>query len=146
MNVIKWNPFRELEEMQTRLNRMLAEPNARLEEPYAFTDWAPAVDIQETESEFAVKADLPDVKKEDVKVELADGVLTIQGERKKEEEEKGKKFHRIERQYGQFIRRFTLPTDVDAAKVKAEFKEGVLSVHLPKSPNGKPKAVEIKVA
>src|SRR5690242_20556859 len=125
MDLVKWNPFRELEEMQTRLNRMLGDQGLRSDEPFAFTDWAPAVDIQETDLEFAVKADLPDVKKEDVKVELADGVLTIEGERKKEKEEKGKKFHRIERQYGQFIRRFALPADVDAAKVKADFKDGV---------------------
>jgi HSP20 family protein len=147
MDIVKWNPFRELEQMQTRLNRMLGEPEARFfDEPFAFADWAPAVDIQETDNEFAVKADLPDVKKEDVKVELADGVLTIEGERKQEKEEKGKKFHRVERQYGQFIRRFALPTEVDAAKVKADFKDGVLNVHLPKSPNGKQKTVEIKVA
>lgn len=146
MDIAKWNPFRELEQMQARLNRMLGEPGPRFDEPFAFADWAPAVDIQETENEFAVKADLPEVRKEDIKVELADGVLTIEGERKKEKEEKGKKFHRIERQYGQFIRRFALPTEIDAAKVKADFKDGVLNVHVPKSPNGKPKSVEIKVA
>jgi HSP20 family protein len=146
MNIVKWNPFHELEEMQTRLNRMLGEPGARFDEPFAFTEWAPAVDIQETDVEFAVKTDLPEVKKEDVKVQLADGVLTIEGERKKEKDEKGKKFHRIERQYGQFIRRFALPTEVDAANVKADFKDGVLNVHLPKAQNGKPKSVEIKVA
>jgi HSP20 family protein len=147
MDIVKWNPFRELEQMNTRFNRMLGEPGARFfDEPFAFTDWAPAVDIQETDNAFAVKADLPDVKKEDIKVELADGVLTIEGERKKEKEEKGKKFHRVERQYGQFIRRFVLPTAVDTANVKADFKDGVLNVHLPKTTNGKPKTVEIKVA
>jgi HSP20 family protein len=149
MNVIRWNPFRELEDMQVRLDRMLGEVDRRkvqADEPFAFADWAPAVDVQETDAEFVVKADLPDMKKEDINVKLADGVLTIEGERRQEEEEKGKKFHRIERQYGQFIRRFALPADVDAAHVKAEFKDGVLNVHLPKAPNAKPKAVEIKVA
>ena len=146
MNIIKWDPFRELEVMQARLNRMLNESPGRPDEPFAFADWAPAVDIQETDKEYAVKADLPEVKKEDIKIELADGVLTIEGERKKEKEENGKKFHRVERQYGQFVRRFVLPNEVDAAKVKAEFKDGVLNVQLPKSANGKGKSVEIKVA
>jgi HSP20 family protein len=146
MDMVKWNPFRELEQMQARINRMLGDPGARFDEPFAFADWEPAVDIQETDNEFAVKADLPDVKKEDIKVELANGVLTIEGERKKEKEEKGKKFHRIERQYGQFVRRFALPADIDGTTVKAEFKDGVLNVHVPKSPNGKPKTVEVKVA
>lgn len=146
MNMVQWNPFRELEDMQTRLNRMLnASPN-RTDEQFAFSDWAPAVDIQESDAAYSVKADLPEVKKEDIKVELHDGVLSIEGERRKEKEEKGKKFHRVERQYGQFVRRFVLPKEVDAAKVKAEFKDGVLNVDLPKSVNGKPKSVEIKVA
>src|ERR1041385_752836 len=143
MNVIKWNPFRELEEMQTRLNRLLNEtPAERTNEPFLYTDWAPAVDIQETEKEYVVKADLPDVKKEDVKVQLLEGILTIEGERKQETEEKAKKFHRVERQYGQFVRRFTLPDEIDAANVHAEFKDGVLNIRLPKSANGKPKSID----
>jgi len=146
MNIVKWNPFRELEDMQARLNRMLNASPDRTDEPFTFADWAPAVDIQETDAAYSVKADLPDVKKEDIKIELHDGVLSIEGERRKTQEEKGKKFHRIERQYGQFVRRFVLPNEVDAAKVKAEFKDGVLNVQLPKSVNGKPKSVEIKVA
>jgi HSP20 family protein len=146
MNIIEWNPFHELEDMQARLNRMLNESSGRIDEPFAFADWAPAVDIQETDKEYAVKADLPEVKKEDIKIELADGVLTIEGERKKDSEEKGKKFHRVERQYGQFVRRFVLPNEIDASKVHAEFKDGVLDVQLPKSANAKVKSVEIKVA
>ena len=145
MNIIKWNPFRELDEMQARLNRMMGEP-ARLDDPFAFADWAPAVDIQENEKEFLVKADLPDVKKEDLKIELQDGMLSIAGERKHETEEQGKKFHRVERQYGQFMRRFSLPSDVDAGKVQADFNNGVLNVRLPKASNVKPKSVAIKVA
>jgi HSP20 family protein len=93
-----------------------------------------------------IKADLPEVKKEDVKVELHDGMLTVQGERRQEKEEKGKKFHKIERQYGRFVRRFALPAEVEADKVQAEFKDGVLSVHLPKSPKATPKAIEVKVS
>ncbi|HUK35590.1 MAG TPA: Hsp20/alpha crystallin family protein, partial [Vicinamibacterales bacterium] len=106
----------------------------------------PAVDIQETDNEFILKADLPDVKKDDVKVALENGVLTVEGERKKEKEEKGKRFHRIERAYGKFVRHFTLPTEVDAANVKAEFKDGVLNVQLPKAAIAKPRAIDVKVA
>ena len=147
MNVVKWNPFRELEEMQNRLNSVFNVPQGeKAEEPFLFADWAPAVDIQETNDEYLVKADLPDVKKEDIKIELVNGVLTIEGERKQEKEEKGKKLHRVERQYGQFLRRFTLPEEIDAAKIAAEFKDGVLNVKLPKSPNSKPKKIDIKVA
>jgi len=93
-----------------------------------------------------VKADLPDVKKEDVKVNVEDGILTITGERKFEKEETKKKYHRLERSYGSFLRRFTLPDGADGSKVNAEFKDGVLKVHLAKSEKAKPKAVEVKVS
>jgi HSP20 family protein len=148
MNIVKWDPFLELEGIQDRLNRMFSSRPYRGvdRDELAFAEWAPAVDIQETDNEYVVKADLPEVKKEDVKVEFEDGILTVEGERKQEQDEKGNKFHRVERAYGKFVRRFALPTDVDATKVSAEFKEGVLNVHLPKSPNGKPKAISVKVA
>ena len=109
-------------------------------------DWAPLVDITEDEKEFLIKAELPEVKKDDVKVTVENNVLTLRGERKIEKEEKGKKFHRIERSYGSFERSFTLPEGTDPAKVSSEFKDGVLTVHLPKSPTAKPKAIEVKVA
>jgi HSP20 family protein len=148
MNIVKWDPFRELEGIHAQLNRMFAERPFRGGEgdTLSFADWAPAVDIQETDTEYVIKADLPDVEKEDVKVELNDGVLTVEGERKQEKEEKGKKFHKIERQYGKFVRRFALPTEIDAGKLTAEFKAGVLNVHLPKSPDAKPKAISVKVS
>ena len=111
-----------------------------------FADWAPPVDVQETDKEYLIKAELPEVKKEDVKVDVLDGVLTIEGERTQEKEEKGKKFHKVERSYGKFVRQFALPTEVDAAKVQAEFKDGMLNVHLPKTAVAKPKAIEVKVA
>ena len=147
MAIIRWDPFRELEDVQGRLNRLLG---GRLDnsagDGLTFGDWEPAVDIRETDKEYLVKADLPEVKKEDVRVEFQDGFLTVEGERKQEREEKGTRFHKIEREYGKFVRRFALPTEVDASKVSADFKEGVLNVHLPKSPNGKAKAIAIKVA
>jgi HSP20 family protein len=109
-------------------------------------DWTPAVDISETEGEYLIKAEIPDVKKEDVKVTVEDGVLTIQGQRKQEKEDKGTKYHRIERSYGSFARTFSLPDVIEEDKAKAEFKDGVLSLHLPKSEKAKPKAIEVKVA
>ena len=146
--LMRWDPFRELEEMSDRLNRMFARPATRTngKETMIVADWTPTVDISETDGEYQIKAEIPDVKKEDVKVTLEDGVLTIQGERKQEKEEKGKKYHRIERSYGSFVRSFSLPELIDEEKVKAEFKEGVLNLHLPKSEKGKPKAIEVKVA
>lgn len=147
MEIVKWNPFRELEEIQHRLNRMFTDTAPRLgDEPFFVADWAPPVDIRETDQAFAVTVDLPDVKKEDIKVEMHNGTLTIEGERKKEQEEKKEKFHRIERQYGAFVRRFTMPAEVDEAKVVAEFKDGVLNITLPKAVAAVVKPVEVKVA
>jgi HSP20 family protein len=149
MSLVRWDPFRELEEVSTRLNRLFSQPLGRRlmeDEGSLLAEWAPAVDVQETEGEYLIKADLPEVKKEDVRVEVQDGLICLQGERKQEKEEKGKKFHRIERAYGRFERRLALPSEVDAQKVAAEFKDGVLKVHLPKSATAKPRSVEVKVS
>ena len=109
-------------------------------------DWAPSVDVAEDDKEYRISADAPGVKREDLKVNVEEGVLTIAGERKSEKEEKGKKFHKVERSYGSFSRSFTLPEDAEEDKLSAEFKEGVLTVHLPKTANLKPKSKEIKVS
>lgn len=148
MNLVRWDPFRDLEEMSNRLNRLFDRPALRTgngRESLTVADWVPSVDISETDTEYLIKAELPEVRKEDVKVTLEDGVLTIQGERRQEKEEKSKKFHRVERSYGSFVRCFTLPDYVDDAKVKAEYREGILNLHLPKSERAKPKAIEVKV-
>ncbi len=149
MTLTRWDPFRELEEMSTRLNRYLGQPVAKPgggDGGMSLADWTPAIDVQETDAEFLVKIDLPDVKKEDVKVEVVDGVLSVSGERKQEREEKGKRFHRIERAYGRFERRLSLPVDVDKDKIAANFKDGVLQVHLPKSPTARPQSVSVQVS
>jgi len=148
MTLVRWDPFRELEDMSYRLNRMFSRPalpQANGKETMIVADWVPSVDVSETDGEFQIKAEIPDVKKEDVKVTLEDGVLTIQGQRNQEKEDKGKKYHRVERTYGSFIRSFTLPDLIDEEKVKAEFKDGVLNLQLPKSEKAKPKAIEVKV-
>ena len=144
----RWNPMREFEDMQRRFSTLLdIEPtgNGGEKELLTVTEWAPSVDISEDDKEFLVKAELPDVKREDIKVNVENGVLTITGERKFEKEEKGKKDHRIERSYGSFTRSFTLPEAVKADKVGAEFKDGVLHVRLPKDESAKPKNIAVKV-
>lgn len=150
MTLVRWDPFRDLEDVSDRLNWMFRRPalprtNGTNKETMVVADWVPSVDVSETEGDYQIKAEIPDVKKEDVKVTVEDGVLTIQGERKQEKEEKGRRYHRVERSYGSFIRSFTLPDLVDEAHVKAEFKDGVLTLHLPKSEKAKPKAIEVKV-
>ncbi len=143
-----WNPFRELDEVQNRLSTFFGGFPPRLfgnGKKLKMTDWSPLVDIIEDDKEYLVKADLPEMKKDDVKVTMENGVLSISGERKVEKEEKNKKYHRIERSIGTFERTFTVPEDADPSKIAAEFKEGVLTVHLPKSPAAKPKPIEVKV-
>ncbi|OGW64469.1 MAG: heat-shock protein Hsp20 [Nitrospirae bacterium RIFCSPLOWO2_02_FULL_62_14] len=127
-----------------RVNRPAARSTDG-KEAITVADWIPTVDIAETDAEYQIKAELPEVKKEDVKVTVEDGELTISGERRHETEEKGKKYHRVERSYGSFVRSFTLPDHVDDAKVKAEYKDGVLHLHLPKSEKAKPKAIDVKI-
>ena len=147
MALVRFDPLQELDEIQARLGRLFPVRTTRTPEAGEglLADWLPATDVHETEKEYVIKADLPEVAKEDVKVNLQDGVLTIEGERRREKEEKGKKFHKMEREYGKFVRRFVLPTEVEATLVRAEFKEGVLNVHLPKSEKAVPKAIEDKV-
>ncbi len=149
MSLVRWDPFRELEDMSERLNRVFARPAMRNnagKENLTVADWMPVVDISESDGEYLIKAELPEIKKEDVKVTVEDGVLTIQGERRQEKEEKGKRYHRVERSYGSFVRSFTLPESVDEGGVKAEYKDGVLNLHLPKSEKVKPKAIDVKVS
>jgi HSP20 family protein len=104
------------------------------------------VDISENDKEYFINVELPGVNKEDVRVTVENGLLTITGERKEEKEEKGKKFHRVERMYGTFLRTFTLPDGAAGDKISAEFKDGILKVRLPKSEEAKPKSIEVKVA
>jgi HSP20 family protein len=148
MSLTRWDPFRELEDMSVRLNRLMGQPGTRAADSGQMTvaDWSPAVDVTETDAEYLIKADLPAVKKEDVAVEIRDGVISVRGERQQEKEENGTRIHRVERSYGVFERRMGVPADVDPTKVAAEFKDGVLQVHLPKSPTSRPQAVAVKIS
>jgi len=146
----RWNPWRELEDMEKRLSTIFGRtpmaPSGEKKETIAVTEWSPLVDISEDEKEYVIKAELPDMKKEEIKINVHEDVLSISGERKYEKEEKGKKYHRVERAYGSFMRSFTLPEDADGSKVNAEYKDGVLNVRLPKSEKAKPKTIEVKIA
>ena len=149
--VIPWNPLREIEEAQNRLDRTFLggfpNRNGSDEIPsLAATDWAPEVDISEDDHGYQLKADLPEVKKDDVKVTVEDGILSVSGERKSVKEDQKRKFHRIERSFGTFRRSFTLPEDADSTKVTAEFRDRVLKVHLPTTTKARSKALEVKVA
>jgi len=145
----RWNPMKEFDEMQRRISSLLdfaPTGNGGERELLTAGEWAPSVDISEDANDYVVHAELPGLKKEDIKVSVENGMLTITGERKFEKEEKNKKYHRIERSYGSFTRSFTLPEAVKADKVCADFKDGVLHVHLPKDESAKPKSIAVKVA
>lgn len=145
MSLVKWAPLNNIENMFENYARSLGWSLNGDQELISKDDWTPRVDISETDSELVIKADIPDVKKEDVKVSVEEGVLTIQGEKKQEREESGKKYHRIERYYGNFSRSFTLPSYVDEAKIEASFKNGVLQLHIPKTAQSAHKNIEIKI-
>ena len=151
MNALtRWDPFKELNELQNRLSTFFDRTPVRgqngEQEDVTVVEWAPLVDITEDDKEYLIKAELPEVKKGDVKVRVEDGVLYISGERNFEKEEKGKRYHRIERAYGSFTRSFSLPEDADPQQVNADFKDGVLSVHVAKDKNARPKSIEVNVA
>jgi len=153
MNALtRWNPFREMEEMQRRMSSLFDwSPFRRTSlitdsEDITVAEWAPLVDIIEDAKEYLIKVELPEVQKDDVQVTVEGGTLTISGERKAEKEEKGRRFHRVERYYGRFERSFSIPDDAEANEVKAEFKDGVLRVHLAKSEKARPKQIEVAVS
>jgi HSP20 family protein len=145
-----WDTFRELEDMQHRLSSVLGrqiQPRQNGDkESITVAEWAPVVDITEDETEYLIKADLPEVQKEAVKVSVENGVLILSGERRLQKDERNRRYHRIERSYGSFARSFRLPDDADPAKVNAEFKEGVLKLHIPKSESARPRQIEVKIS
>lgn len=147
MNLMRWEPFRETDDFFRNLSPPMFGrwPQLLGENVGMKIEWSPVVDIKETEDEYLVKAELPGLKREDVKVSLDEGVLTIEGERRQEKEEKNERIHRVERFYGTFCRSFTLPEYTDASAIRAESKDGVLSVHVPKLKVEKRKALEITV-
>lgn len=140
-----FDPFRNFEERMRRFFGEGFEPFRAAEENWSLATWSPTCDIFETDNEIVVKAELPEVKNEDVHVTIDNNMLTLRGERKFSEETKKDNYHRMERSYGEFFRSFTLPQFIDANKVSAEFKDGVLRITLPKREEAKPKQLEVKV-
>jgi HSP20 family protein len=142
----RFEPFRELAAVQARLNRIFNEPYEQGDDTLTRADWVPAVDVYETEQhELVLKAELPGVKREDIDLKVENNVLTIRGERKRDQEVKQDAYQRVERTYGAFARSFTLPATVNPDAVKAEFKDGVLSVVLPAKEEAKPRQVQISI-
>jgi HSP20 family protein len=146
MSLIKWQPFGDFDDafsrlmpsMFSRFPRVSADNGGKFE-------WAPSADISETDQEYLIRAELPAVKKEDVKVTLDQGMITIRGERKEDKETKEERFHRVESFRGAFSRSFSVPDNIDEKAIRADSKDGVLTVHLPKTRAATPKTVEVKV-
>lgn len=147
--VTRWNPIRELDNLHDRVLRALYRRSDTQDEDgmqsLTAAEWSPVVDIVEDDKEYLIKAELPEVPKEDVKITLDNGVVTIRGERKLEKEEDNRRYHRIERSYGCFMRSFTLPSDADPGRISADFKDGMLQVRLAKCEEKKPRQIEVKV-
>jgi HSP20 family protein len=152
MAIVRWEPFRDLLSLQDRMNRLFDESyrstqRGTSEDEWALGgSWAPAVDIYEQGNDIVLKAELPGVDPKDVDIRLENNVLSLRGHRKLESEVKRESYHRVERSYGAFSRSFTLPTVVDQASIKAEFKDGLLRLVLPKREEAKPKQIQINVA
>ena len=149
MTLVRWtDPFKEFAQMQDRLNRAFSDAYGRSDEGlFSSGSWLPPVDIyQNGEQELVLKAELPDMSREDIDVTVANGTLTIKGEKRLSSDVKEEQFRRVERRYGTFSRSFSLPPTVDAGKVGAEYKNGVLTVKLPMREESKPRQVKVDVA
>jgi HSP20 family protein len=145
-NLVRWDPFSEVDRIDRTFNRMVRRAfSGRPRLARETFEWSPSADISETDKEYLIRAELPAVKKEDVKVTVGGGMITIQGERKQQKEEKSEKYHQVESFYGSFSRSFTLPEDVNAEAIRCEDKDGVLTVHLPKTGTHKAKPKQITV-
>src|SRR6266446_4113375 len=145
MAVIRWDPFRDMNVLQDRMNRLFEDAGHgwRSSEPSATTAWSPAVDIFETEGEIVVKAELPGMERKDITLNLENNVLTLRGERRFQKETKDDNYHRIERSYGNFSRSFSIPAVVDEEKLRADDKDDVLKIVQPKKEQSKPKQIKI---
>jgi HSP20 family protein len=147
MTITRFDPFREFTTLQDRMNRLFGDVYLRDEELTSRGNWVPPVDIYETEGhDLVIKLELPDVNREDVQVTVENNTITIKGSKSFPGDVKEEQFRRIERRYGSFVRSFTLPNTVDAAKVSAEYKNGVLTVKLPYREEAKPRTINVEVA
>jgi len=148
MALVRWDPFSDVDTLFNRVlsRRLTSWPrSAFAAEEGGALEWSPSADISETDKEYLIRAELPAVNKDDVTVTVDAGMLTIEGERKQKKEEKGEKFHRVERIYGKFTRQFSLPENAQSDAIRCESADGVLTVHIPKKTVEKRKPIEIKV-
>jgi HSP20 family protein len=146
MNLVRWNPWGEMEALEGRFNRFFNEaffPKAMLGDESGLAHWNPRVDIYDNDNAFVIKAELPGVEKKDIEVDLKDHVLTLKGERSYENEVKEENYYRKERSFGKFHRAFSLPADLDPDKIKADFKDGILKIDIPKPEEKKPKKISV---
>ena len=145
--ITRWDPFREFSTLQDRMNRLFREsygPEGR-DESLTSSQFAPPVDVYEDEHNVTLKIEVPGIDEKDIDVRVENNVLTVQGQRKFEKEEKEENFRRVERQYGSFTRTFTLPSTVDAENVQADYDKGILKIVLPKKAEAKPKQIKVNV-
>ena len=149
MNLTRWDPFRDVEDLFDRYVRSMNLPIRMLQGQEGILpsgkEWAPRVDISETDNHFRITAEIPGINREDVHINIEEGILTIHGEHKEEKDEKGRKFHRVERFYGTFSRSFRLPANIDEKHIEANFKDGLLMLQIPKKTVDKPKPIEVKI-
>lgn len=144
MTLVRFDPFRDLSLLQNRVNKLFSDTLTQGSGEDAFQTWAPAVDIFERGDDLVVSAELPGVKRDEIDVKVEGNVLTLRGERMRDRTISEENYHRVERSYGAFSRSFTLPSNVDPARIEARFKEGVLEVVIPKAEDAKPKRIEVK--
>jgi HSP20 family protein len=146
MELVRWNPWREMGTLQSRINRMFSDtmyPTVKDGEKAELCSWHPVVDIFENDDHLVIKAELPGIDKKDIEIDVKDRVLSLRGERSYDNEVKEDKYYRRERVFGKFVRSFTLPVNVDAEKISADYKEGVLSITVPKPETEKPKKISV---
>ena len=145
MAIVRWDPLRELSTMQERLNRFFEDFRTD-DDVMQRGDWLPSVDIYQTDThEIVLKAEVPGIRKEDLDLRVEDNTLTLSGSRREDKDVRKEHYHRVERAYGTFSRSFSLPSTIDTGKVRADYKDGVLTVTLPKTEEAKPKQIDVKV-
>jgi len=146
MTLVRWDPFREIAALSDRLNRVLTDNPAFARGSDTYGTWVPPVDIFERDDQLILRAELAGLNRDDIELSIENGVLTLHGERRREEGFDADNAHRLERIFGSFTRSFTLPTTIDAARIAATYKDGILEIVLPKSEISKPKKVQIQAA
>lgn len=144
MNIVRWSPVREMLSLENEMNRLYGNLVQSFQETEATSVWAPKVDIQENKDEYLLKAELPGIKQEDIKITLTDNQLVVRGEKRREVEQGNATFHRVERVFGTFERAFTLTKAVRSDKIEAIYRDGVLEIHVPKAEEAKAREIVIK--